>query len=68
VTGVITEVISDSEKKAGGAGGGYLGAFRGGANFYIEYSGSIRAKIKGRAGIVGWIVNRKSHFSIDLSR
>jgi len=37
VAGIIPEVIFNSEKKAGGAEGDIGGAFRGGANFYIEY-------------------------------
>ncbi len=51
--------------KAGGAGGGYLGAFRGGANFYIEYSGWIGAEIGGREGVGGRKVNRISCLSIE---
>ena len=58
MAGVIPEVISDSEKQAGGAGGDSWWAFRGGANFYIEYLGSMGAEIKGRGGLEGRKVNR----------
>jgi len=64
VAGVIPEVISNSEKKAGGAGG-MLGGIPGRGKFYIEYSGWMRAEIKGREGVARRKVNRISALSIE---
>lgn len=56
---IISDVISNYEKNVGGAGGRISGGIPGMAKLLIEFSGGIGAEIKGRAGILWLILNRK---------